>query len=174
MPQPSRPSQAEHMARLLLASIPDDIRKSLSQAELNDRLVYAAPLAARVADPALSPRRRMDAKAEALQVMKAAPRAITEQLVAEKVAKAALLGDSPQADALRRQARQILDENPPAPRRAATVRKAKAVPEDELPVVVFDGDGNCIGIVDPDDIQPVAGKRATCPPWMLRLPRGAG
>src|SRR5882672_4944959 len=126
MPQPSRPSQAEHVACLLLASIPEDVRKSIGHAELQDRLVYAAQLAARVGNPALSLKQRSDAKAEALQVMKAAPRAVTEQLVADKVAKAARLGDSPQADVLRRQARELLEQNPPAPRRgAAAVAKAK-------------------------------------------------
>ena len=160
MPQPRGPSQAEHVARLLLARMSEDIRKSLSQAEIEDRLVYATQLGAQASNPALSPGQRQEARSRAQQVMTAAPRAVTEQQVADKIAKATRLGNSPQADDLRRQAQQILEENPPAPRRGATVRKAKAAAEDE-PIPVFDADGNLVGICDAADVTPVAGKQAT-------------
>jgi hypothetical protein len=119
-------------------------------------VLEAGRLSKRAADLTLSKADREEARARAQQVMRAAPRAETEHLVATKVAKAAQLGNSPQADMLRRQARDLLDENPPAPRRGAAVRKAKA-DEEEMPVPVFDADGNLLGIVDQDDITLVAG-----------------
>ena len=152
-----------HYAQLWLSLVPDEVRKSITAGELNDRVLEAGRLSRKAADLTLSTEDRQSAKARAQQVMRAAPRADTERTVATKIAKAAQLGDSPQADMLRRQAQDLLDQNPPAPRRGASVRKAK---EDD-PVPVFDQDGNLIGICDPDDITPIGGaggQPAAAPP----------
>jgi hypothetical protein len=146
----------QHYANLWLSLVPEDVRKSITPAELNDRVIEAARLSKRAADLTLRKEDREEARSRAQQVMRAAPRAETERLVAEKISKAAQLGDSAQAGMLRRQARDLLDQNPPAPRRDAAVRKAEAV-ADEMPVPVFDADGNLLGVVDQDDITLVAG-----------------
>lgn len=152
------PRDPRHVAQLMLGLIPDDVRKQLSGAELNDRLVEAARLGAQATDPALSADLRAAARIRARAIMTAQPRAATEQQHRAMIAKAAALPEGFRANMVREHARQLLEDHPVAPRRGAAVRKAKA--EDE-PVPVFDADGNLVGIVDQADITPVAGERAT-------------
>lgn len=152
-------------AQLWLSLVPDEVRKSITAAELNDRVLEAVRLSKKAADLTLPKKDREEARARAQQVMRASPRAVTERQVAVKIAKAEQLGNSPQADTLRRQAQALLDQNPPAPRRGAAVWKAKAAPEPDI-TPVFDEDGQLIGVVDTDKITPLSGKQSggTPPP----------
>jgi hypothetical protein len=145
----------------MLELIPEDVRKQLSNAELNDRLVEAARLGAQATDPRLNPDLRKAAKIRSQAVLKAQPRATTERLHREMIAKAAAMPAGFQANMIREHARQLLEDHPTAPstgERAAAVRKAKAAEE---PIPVFDADGNLVGICDAADITPVAGQKAT-------------
>lgn len=142
--------------RLALALIPADILKSVPADELADRIVHAEDLSRRAADPSVPADLRRAYKLRAQAVLRAQPRAVTERQHAELIAKAAAAPGRFQEEAIRRQARELIEEkHPVAPRRAAAVRKAKA--EEAEPVPVFDADGNLIGICDADDITPVAG-----------------
>jgi len=143
-----------HYAQLWLAFVPEEVRKSVTSAELNDRVAEASRLSD-MANSAPGAAQRQELKERAQRIISAAPRAATERLVADKIAKAAQLGSSVQADMLRRQAQDWLDQNPPAPRRGAAVRKAEAGP-DITPV--FNADGQLIGIVDTDKITLVSGR----------------
>jgi hypothetical protein len=199
MPQPNVPSQAERTARLLLHAIPEDIRKALDSAELNDRVVEMARLSAQAQDGALSAPLRAAARNRAKAIAGAQPRAATLRQHQALIAKASATRDLRQAEAIRRQAERLLEEeHPVAPRRAAgmgqlaeaaamrAIAKGRAR-TGRLPVVVygqnraplgtvprcaivakaggekvpmqavFDQDGNLIGVVDPAQIQPVAG-----------------
>jgi CBS domain-containing protein len=150
MPDPN------HIARLILTQVPEEIRKSISVAELNDRLTEAARLSMQARDPALSAELRKAASIRAQAVLHAQPRQATRRQHQDLIAKAAVAPPA-QAAAIRRKAERLIEEDHPiAPARTAAVRKAKADAEAK-PVPVFDGDGNLIGIVDPADITPVAG-----------------
>lgn len=154
------PPDPHHLARLFAAMVPDEIAKSISNAEYNDRLVEVARLSAQASDPALSPDLRQAAKIRAQAVLRAQPRQATEQQHAAMIAKAAATRSPLQAEAIRRHAERLIEqEHPIAPRRGAAVRKAKAVAEDDL-TAVFDQDGNLVGVVPADAIQPVGGAGA--------------
>lgn len=179
---PARYGQTDprHLARLLAAMVPDEVAKSITSAEYNDRIVEAARLGAQANDLALSPALRQAAKLRSQAVLRAQPRAITERQHGELIAKAATVRNPFQADAIRRQADRLLEEQQPvAPRRGTDARldairqahrgrvpvgKAKA--DKEPPVPVFDADGNLVGVVEADAIQPVtgAGKKTDAPP----------
>lgn len=151
MPNPN------HYASLYLSLIPEVIRKSISAGELNDRIAEAARLSGQAADPALSPTLRRAAKMRAQAVLRAQPRQHTERQHQALIAKAAAALDPWQADAIRRTASRLIEEEQPiAPRRSAAIAKAKADAEDD-PVPVFDANGNLIGICDPGDLQSVSG-----------------
>lgn len=177
---PYRPSHAEHLARLMLHSIPEDIAKSIDSAELNDRVVETARLSAQAQDPALSTPLRQAARLRARAIAEAQPRAATLRQHADLIAKAAATRSAVQADAIRRQAERLIEEaHPIAPRRAVakgmgrladeaaaraiastkarTVAKAGRSSGDKQMQAVFDQSGNLIGVVDPAKIQPVAG-----------------
>ncbi len=150
------PHDPYHLACLHLSLIPEEVRKAIGTDELNDRLVEAARLSGQANDAALSLELRRAAKLRAQAVLRAQPRDVTARQHRELVAKAAATRGRFQADAIRRQAERLVEEEHPiAPSRAAGVRKAKA--KDAEPVPVFDQNGNLIGICDPDDITPVAG-----------------
>jgi hypothetical protein len=158
---PSPPYDPRHMARLLASMVPDDIAKSIDSAEFHDRIVEAARLSAQAADGSLSPALRQAAKLRAQAVLRAQPRLATRRQHAELIAKASAARDPRQAEAVRRQADRLIEEqHPMAPRAGAALQKAKAS-EPAEPVPVFDANGTLIGICDPDDIQPVAGAQAT-------------
>jgi hypothetical protein len=161
-----------HYAELWLSLVPHEVRKSITAAELNDRIIEAGRLSKKASDLTLRKEDREEARARAQQVMRAAPRSETERLVAAKVVKAAQLGNSPQADMLRRQAQDLLDQNPPAPRRDAAVRKAEADKEEML-VPVFDEAGTLIGICDAEDITPLDGQQTGTPPPPAEDPAAA-
>jgi len=146
-----------HYARLLLANVPDEIRKSISSEELNDRLVEAARASAQATDPALSADVRKMARRRGLAVLRAQPRDVTERQHRELIAKAAAAQNPFHADAIRRAAERLIEEeHPVAPRRGAAVAKAGKAGK-EPPVPVFDADGNLVGVVEADEIMPVAG-----------------
>jgi hypothetical protein len=156
------PPDPRHLARLYTAMIPDEVAKSISNAEYNDRLVEAARLSAQASDPALSPDLRQAAKIRAQAVLRAQPRQATEQQHAAMIAKAAATRSPLQAEAIRRHAERLIEqEHPIAPRRGAAVRKAKAAGGGNAPVVLFDADGRVLGICDPSDILPVDGAAPT-------------
>ena len=164
MPDPN------HFARLYLALIPEEIRKSISTAELNDRIVEMARLSGQATDPALSPTLRQAARLRSQGVARAQPRQATERQHQALIAKAAEVRNPWQADAIRREASRLIEEDHPvAPRRAAPVRKAAAPKAD--PVPVFDAAGNLIGICDPGDLQPVSGAGGKKPDDADRLSR---
>jgi hypothetical protein len=141
----------EHQYRLVTHLIPDEVRKSIDQVELLDRLVHANTLVRKsqdAADPVL--RKSYGELAQA--VLRAQPRAVTDQQVAERIAKAATTRDQRQADALRAQADRIRERHPTAPRRdeIAKVAKAKA---GQLPC--YDAAGDLIGFCPPEALTPV-------------------
>lgn len=155
--------------RLVADLVPVDIRKAIGQDELLDRIVHAEELSARsraASDVTL----RKGYASLARAVLRAQPRALTERRSAELVAKAAGLGGTRQADALRRQAQELLELHPPAPRRADAVAVAKAAKPEQ--VAIYDQAGNLVGLVDeaeiirvrnpagPDDDASVAKARA--------------
>lgn len=164
MPQPPpRPSQAERAAQLLLHAIPADIRKSLDSTELNDRVREMIRLSAQAQDPALAAPLRQAAKMRARAVAEAQPRAITERQHRELIAKAAAAPSTAQADAIRRQARELIEErHPVAPRVVATAAVAKAAADRVArraaaakqkgkpgkPVRVYGAGGRLIGVAD--------------------------
>jgi hypothetical protein len=133
--------------------VPGDIRKQIDQGEYVDRLAYSADLSRKVQDPATAPALRHAYAVRAREVLRAQPRAKTSQQHADLVAKGAV-----------NRAADLLEQHPMAPVGYATalaaahraVAKAKSSPKDQ-PMPVFDADGRLIGIVDPDDVTPVAG-----------------
>jgi Cobalamin synthesis G C-terminus len=143
--------------------IPADILKSIDQAELLDRLVHVTELVRKsraAGDPVLRKGYSTLAKA----VLTAQPRARTEAQVADRIAKAAGLGHTGQADALRREAQDLLERHPTAPRRADAAAVAKAKADEPDMVAVFDAGGNLIGICPRAKLQPVTGADAPKPP----------
>ena len=149
MPDPN------YIAKLLVSQVPEVIRKSISAAELNDRLVEAARLSVQARDPALSAGLRKAASLRAQAVLRAQPRLATRRQHAELIAKAAVAPRA-QAEALRRKAERLVqEEHPIAPGRAAAVRKEA----DSEPIPVFNQAGDLIGICDPEDLTPVSDAR---------------
>ena len=147
--------------------IPSEVLKSIDAAELMDRLVAVKGLV-RSSQSADDATLRKGYATLARAMLTAAPRAVTERQVADRLARAAGLPPaSGQAGALRREAQDLLERHPPAPRRgesaAAMIAKAaKAAKPDQ--VAVFDGVGNLVGIVDPGEIIPVTGASAPAAP----------
>lgn len=158
---PAPPYGPRHLARLFAAMVPDEIAKSITSDEYNDRIVEAARLSAQAADPALSLALRQAARLRGQAVLRAQPRQVTRRQHADLIAKAAAAPPA-QAEAIRRKAARLIEEEQPiAPSHAAAIRKAKkarADAEDE-PVPVFDANGNLIGICDAEDITPVSTRR---------------
>ncbi len=143
--------------RFTAALIPADVMKAISQAELLDRLEHAELLsrkARNASDRVLG--RGYSAVAKA--ALTAQPRAVTERQVAELTVRAAATPNSSQADAIRRQAQRLLEEHPPAPRRADSVAVAKAKAAagdgDDL-MVCYDQNGTAYGVIKRSDLQPV-------------------
>lgn len=157
MAQITKAIQQEH--RLVANLIPADVLAAIGQDELYDRLIHAKGLV-RKAQAATDPTLRRGYTAVAKAVLAAQPRAATERQVTERISKAAGLGNTAQADALRRQAQELLERHPPAPRRAdhpaVAVAKAKADPVKGL-VLIYDAAGNPVGLCDPEKIQTVSG-----------------
>lgn len=142
---------------LMADLIPVDVLKSIDQAELLDRLAHVTDLTERArssADPTL--RRGYSAVAKA--VLTARPRARVAQEHAQLVAKAAGLGNTGAGDAARREAEQLLTENPPAPERGAAVAvaKAKALAGDGDDLIIcYDESGKPYGVCPRSALQPV-------------------
>ena len=140
----------------LTGFVPGDVLKAIDDRELEERLSDASGLMRQVAKAA-TPGAGREFGGRAQEILGAPPRAVTERNVAQKIAKAAALGDSPQAADLVRQAREELLRHPPAVRRfdpVAVVRKAAA---DGAVLACFDQDGNLYGVADPDDVVLDAG-----------------
>jgi hypothetical protein len=100
---------------LASGSIPDTILKQIDDQEVLDRLAYAGELIQKANGASGTARRDLIQRARA--VMQAQPRALTEREVKAAVAKSATLGNGLQADAARRRANELLEQNSPAPRR---------------------------------------------------------
>jgi hypothetical protein len=143
--------------------VPVAVLGQIGDDELRDRYAYARQLTEQANRTGGREGAALIQKARA--VMVAQPRAATERAVRETVAKASALGNTGQADALRRKANELLEQHPPAPRRGASaaasrlIAKAstKASGSDSEPkmVAVFDASGNLVGVVDPADLTPV-------------------
>jgi hypothetical protein len=145
---------AEH--HLVTSLIPATVLKSIDQGELLDRLVYARELSASARSaPDAVLRRGYSLLAQA--VLKARPRAAVAQESAALIAKAAGAPLTTQAAELRVKAARLLEEHPPAPRRADSeeiVRLRKGAVETLQ--VVYDAAGTPVGVCSPDAITPVA------------------
>ncbi len=161
MAQISKSIQAQY--GLTANLIPVDVLKAIDQSELLDRLAYCTDLV-RKAQKAYDPATRTGLSALARAALTAQPRAKTEAEAATMVVKAAAAPPG-QAAAIRRAIAELQERHPAAPRRAvaAPVAKAKAA-KDAPPVPVFDANGRLVGVVDPDDIIPVAGADAAAKP----------
>jgi hypothetical protein len=172
-PSPNNPPRdPNHAVRLMLAMVPDDVRASISKAELEDRLVESARLTAQASDPDLSADLRKAARIRAQAILRAQPRAVTEAKHRELVAKAEAMPPGFRAQMVREHARQVLEDHPIAPDRAARARRTAPRPggpvrkaaEGDGPMPVFDQDGNLVGIVeDPDDITLISNRPKASP-----------
>jgi hypothetical protein len=146
-------------ARGLTANlIPVEVLKSISQAELFDRLTHAEALV-RKAQAATEVTDRRGYNAQAQAVLRAQPRAVTEREVAARITKAAGLGNTGQADALRRQAQDLLAQHPPAPRRGdapeVTVAKGQAEADDDDLMPCYNQAGMLFGVCPRSALQPI-------------------
>lgn len=155
MAQITKALQQHH--RLVADLVPVDILKQIDQGELLDRVTYAEELS-RKARSAVDGTLRSGYSKLAQSVLRAQPRAETERQGAALIAKAAGLPPaSRQGDAIRRQAQELYERHPVAPRRedgqGVTVAKAKAP---AAQTVVYNAKGEVVGVVDPADVQPVA------------------
>ena len=150
------PQQRQRYGPLLTGSIPAGVLKAIDDQELEDRLAQASGLMQQVAKAATPGAGRQSGE-QARRILAARPRAETEQIVVAKMAKARMLGNSPQAAALERQARNELLDHPPSVRRdAAPVAKAKAAKADGGTLMpIYDRDGNLTHVGDPKHLTPV-------------------
>ena len=153
----------QHRLKLMIGGIPGEIRKSLAPGELEDRVAMATGL---LAESARSPARAKVLGERAHRVLTARPRAETEQIVVAKMAKAKVIGDPIQAQALEQQARDELARHPPAVRRPGTARpvakgSAKPEPGPAGLVMLYDQHGTPIGVCEASKIQPVADPSTT-------------
>jgi hypothetical protein len=153
------PQQRQRYGPLLTGSVPGEVLNVIDDNELEDRFAQASGLmqqAAKVAKAA-TPGAGRQVGEQAQRILNARPRAQTEKIVVAKMAKARSLGDSPQAAALERQARDELLSHPPAVRRhAAPVAKAKAAkPDDDQLMPIYDRDGNLTHVGYPKNLTPV-------------------
>lgn len=133
--------------RLTLALIPENVIKSLDDAELADRCLEAEALARR-AHEASDPVLRVGYKKVAQAMLQARPRAEVAREHGQLIAKAAFAPPA-QAAALRRKAAELLEENPLTPRHTARAPVAKARAGRGLPVAVYDQRRRLAGLVDP-------------------------
>jgi len=152
------PQQRQRYGPLLTGSVPGDVLKAIDDQELEDRLVQAHGLMQQVAKAATPGEGRRSGE-QARRILAARPRAETEQIVVAKMAKARRLGDSPQAAALERSARDELLSHPPAVRRDARGAVAKAAskpkPDDDQLIPLYDAEGVLRYVGYPRDLQPV-------------------
>ena len=140
--------------RLVADLVPDDVMKQIPQEELLDRILHAEDLGARsraAADPTL----RKGYSSLARAVLRAQPRAVTERQANDLIAKAAGVGNTRQADALRAEAQRLQELHPPAPRRGESVAVAKAQAGDDALMICYDEAGVPFGVCKPDAVQPV-------------------
>jgi hypothetical protein len=151
---------------LMLGNIPAAVRKAIDSEELADRLVMADDLI-RKSQAARTPAEGRALGEKAQRVLSAQPRAATERDVVAKMTKAAGMPPGMAGD-LRQQARQLLEDHPPAVRRAGSkptavakaAAQASAKPADGVPVIVlYDAVGNAAYAIDPDspDLIPLTG-----------------
>jgi hypothetical protein len=124
-----------HQARLLLALVPDEVKKSASGAELAARFEQARKLSAAAYDTSLDPLLRGEAKRSAQDLLRAPVAARPAPVRKTTGARKA----SPQK---------------PTPRRASVKKAGKD--DEKPPVAVFDQAGNLIGVCDEADITPIA------------------
>lgn len=135
-------------------SIPADVLKGLSRSELCDRLVFSAERT-RIAKRAATPGQQREIIQSLLAMMAAPPRASTERAVQQRISKAMAAPDAHQGTALRRSARQLLADQPPAPRnRDAELIVKGAAGEDGL-MLCCDEAGTVIGVCPAGSLVPV-------------------
>lgn len=145
----------QHQLTLMAQNVPQEIRARIDVEEFKDRIAQAAGLIAKAGEAA-TPGERRQLSEHALRVLQARPRAETEAIVKGKIAKAKIIGNSVQEDALIRQARDELLAHPPAIRRhAAPVVKAASGPGDCTLVPLYDASGVLRWVGDPGDLTPV-------------------
>lgn len=147
MAEISKSIAAAHGMRAHL--VPARTREQLSARALEERLDYAADLAARgdsCGDRTLASCYHQVAKA----VLTALPRAEVVQKARDLRAKAAQLGRGGPADMLRRQADDLEAANPQPPPRAS-VRKAADGP---TLTALYDCNGEIFGVAEAEDIVP--------------------
>ncbi|MGH3277389.1 MAG: hypothetical protein ACRDNZ_24060, partial [Streptosporangiaceae bacterium] len=143
----------------LAGLVPQEILKSIDQAELADRLAFAAQHVAKSRTaPGPVAARALTSRARA--ILSAQPRSATEGQVARLMSRAAAAPGTPRSQQLRRQAAALLTEYPPAPRRnvpprGARVIKGRATGLSILPVFTAKGiAGGLVGVVDEEFVQP--------------------
>jgi hypothetical protein len=150
--------QAQH--GLVANLVPEGVLKQIDQTELLDRVIYAEELGQRSRN-ATDPTLRNGYASLAQAVLRANPRAQVARQSAELMARAATLSHTSQADEFRRKAQELLEEHPPAPRRAESSEAAQAMRiakeqggEDDL-TLIYTADGQPCGVVSASKITPV-------------------
>jgi hypothetical protein len=141
--------------RLEASLIPPNVLKSIDQSELFDRLAYARELTAKARtsrDPVLGRGYGKLARA----VLQARPRAEVARQSADLIAKASARPLGAQAAALRRQAEQLLEEHPAAPRREESAPVMKALAEDDDLIPVFNAAGQLLGVCARSAFKPTS------------------
>lgn len=131
--------------------VPYPLRKSLPQSEFLDRLAYVETLqvkAMREPDGEIAARYNKLAR----QVMYARPRADVAQEAAGLRKKAVAMGRGLPAETVLKRAEDLIKDNPPAPRRDATIRKADA--KNMMPV--YSAAGELLGVCDPLKVSRLA------------------
>jgi len=152
-----------HHARLLLGLFPEEVRKAASPAEMNARLAEARRLGGQASDIRLDPLLRSQARAQAQRVLTApAGDALVRKAIERD--QAGRLADEAAARAVAKakagQRHPVLVYSPghrplgTVPRSAIITKASKKTTPMQA---VFDQEGNLIGVVDPAQIQPVAG-----------------
>jgi hypothetical protein len=141
---------------MLMSRVPEAVIKSRDDpGELADRVAYAIELGERARQATRADVRK--ACSETSQaVLKARPRSVVAAERDALIAKARMLGSGSVADQLRRQADQLLEDEPAAPQRTAgqPVTKARGgwTRFPGLQAAVFDHRGRFLGGVDPTRI----------------------
>lgn len=152
-----------YIAQLMVSRIPEPIRKAIGPRELNRRLVEAARLTAQSKDESLPPALRRAAGLKAAATLEAQPAAATREQHRVLLQKAAACPPR-QAEAIRRQAAELLEANPIAPDQAAPVVKARGTVHpgagSSLRVAVYNAHGRFAGLIFPDRIRPEIPKGA--------------
>jgi hypothetical protein len=135
--------------------VPDDVRKSITEEEMYDRLVYAGTLMEK-AEQARDRTAKAGFSANARAVLNAPPREETAKLIKSmelQIERCDATGGWFQGQQTRRRLTELRAQRPIAPERTAVLTKAQ---KDSGLMPVYDEDGTLIGLVDPAKVTPVA------------------